>query len=674
MSCYACFKNKRDTAINNSEKKNRVPSIGHDGRQELINWITENSEALPAVVKDAFSHYTLLLEGFSGDKQRLSSILLQLRRALGIIASSEKRKNSGDPIGGMAKPGDAKPKSPRERLLLSLDRYKDLGAWHKSLARRCGLKVKNVRGKLVKLEDIELTAEELAEDAKENDEHIARLSLGDGPKPALESPAQSFMRGGDVRVDEKTTSVSVSPDLLLNEEVVSRLTEERTRYGFVLSLSKTTIAVEKVVVKDEGSSTRIISASTRDIGPPRMDVTWEFLANMTILVSQYAMPFNRLGSLLSVPDKRFTSAMLSRMFCYVARRFVPIYLHNFRQLAKAGILSGDDTSNRVIEFDRFLKAIEIDPKTDPPWLPYATQELAKSTFQKEMNPSLGVLTATELGFESGRKDGTGVKRSLQTTVISGRGEADDPRSYIVFYRSHIGGFGNLLSTCLGQRPAELKNLSVQSDLSTVNLVSDPELSKKFFIELVGCTSHARRPFAIYENDDPDLCFAMLHLFKGLYIYEKGLDLYGRNEENVRAVREVDGNNMWIQIKDLAELIGQKWSRATNLGTAARYILRHYPRLTAYLRNPQISISNDFSERMLRMEKLIEANALFRNSLEGRFALDINRSILQTGIAAQAPLQEYISYVLRASPAEVEANPEAFTALAYSRNNSPPPLN
>jgi hypothetical protein len=70
--------------------------------------------------------------------------------------------------------------------------------------------------------------------------------------------------------------------------------------------------------------------------------------------------------------------------------------------------------------------------------------------------------------------------------------------------------------------------------------------------------------------------------------------------------------------------------------------------------------------MLRMEKLIQANALFRNSLEGRFALDINRTALQTAIAAQVPLQEYVNYVLRASPEKVAANPENYTALAYSR--------
>ena len=146
---------------------------------------------------------------------------------------------------------------------------------------------------------------------------------------------------------------------------------------------------------------------------------------------------------------------------------------------------------------------------------------------------------------------------------------------------------------------------------------------------------------------------------------------GRNETNIRAVRDIDSRDTWEDIKNVARIITLKWSKSTKLGAAAHYILRHYEKLTAYLNNPVISISNDFSERMLRMEKLIQANALFRNSIEGRFALDINRSSLQTAIAAQVPLQEYVNYVLRASPADVAANPAAYTALAYSRNNQNP---
>lgn len=520
----------------------------------------------------------------------------------------------------------------------------------------------------MKVEDIELTPEELADNAKENAEHMARLQLGDGPQAALESPKQAFMQGGDVRVEEETAEALVDPNLLAGEEIVGRMRDERTRYGFNITVSSITVEVEKVVVKDADSSTRIISANTREIGPPRMDVTWEFLANMTIMVAQYAMPFNRLGAFLTVPGKRFTSASLSRMFGYVARRFVPIYLYHFRCLANARLLSGDDTKTKVMEFLRYIKVVQNDPRTaDPPWRDFATREAAEKTFQQEALPSLGVLTARELGFESERKDGNGPKKELQTTVIWGRSETDDPRSAIIFYRSHIGGFGNLLSICLGARCSECRDVIIQSDLSSVNLVS-AELASRFAIELAGCTSHARRPFAIYENDDPDMCAHMLHLFKGLYIYEKGLDLFGRNETNVRAVRGVDSRQMWEAIKELATSMSQKWSKKSELGEAARYILRHYPKLTAYLNNPIISISNDFSERMLRMENLIEANALFRNSIEGRFALDINRSVLQTAVAARAPLQDYMTHVLRASPEEVEAQPETFTPLAYARKH------
>lgn len=648
-------------------RKTKLPALCAEQRQELVRWIGEHAEELPSVVNDAFLHYILLVDGLAGDKGQLSSALLQLRRALGIMPSSERRKNSGDPIGPTSKPGDSRPKDPIEQLRLSRERYLELSDWHKNLASGHKRNAKKVDGKILELEDL-TEEEEKARCKKENAEHIARLQLGDGPEPALESSTQAFMRGGDVRVDEQIESANVNPDRLIGEEIVSHLYDERTRYGFSLSVQKITVEVEKVVVKAEGNSTRIISASTREIGPPRMDVTWEFLANTSIMVAQYAMPFNRLGSLLTIPDKRFTSAMLSRMFCYVARRFLPVYLYNFRQLSNARLLSGDDTTTRVVEFARFFQELQLDPKSLPPWLSFGTSDVALATMARDSNPSLGVLTAAELGFESGRKDGSGPKKSLQTTVISGRSDQVDPRSAIVFYRSHIGGFGNLLSTCLSNRREECKDLTVQSDLSSVNLVSNIQLMERFNIEQVGCTSHARRPFALYESDDPELCGFILHSFKGLYIYEKGLDLYGRNNQNVRAVRGVDGRQMWEDIKEFATIITKKWSKTTKLGDAAHYILRHYQKLTAYLSNPIISISNDFSERMLRMEKLIQANSLFRNSLEGRFALDINRTILQTAIAAQAPLQEYLVHVLKASHEEVAAHPENFTALAYDRQN------
>ena len=48
---------------------------------------------------------------------------------------------------------------------------------------------------MTKVEDIELSPEELAEVAKESDEFNQRLELGDGPDPAMESPKEAYNRG-----------------------------------------------------------------------------------------------------------------------------------------------------------------------------------------------------------------------------------------------------------------------------------------------------------------------------------------------------------------------------------------------------------------------------------------------------------------------------------------------
>ncbi len=48
----------------------------------------------------------------------------------------------------------------------------------------------------------------------------------------------------------------------------------------------------------------------------------------------------------------------------------------------------------------------------------------------------------------------------------------------------------------------------------------------------------------------------------------------------------------------------------------------------------------------------EGSALFRKTLEGRFVLDVVRTILQTAVAAGAPVHDYLVSVLRTSEDEI----------------------
>ena len=77
------------------------------------------------------------------------------------------------------------------------------------------------------------------------------------------------------------------------------------------------------------------------------------------------------------------------------------------------------------------------------------------------------------------------------------------------------------------------------------------------------------------------------------------------------------------------------------------------------------------ERMLRTEKLIEGSSMFRRSLEGRFVLDVVRTVLQTAVAADVPVHAYLESVLRADAGDVAKYPERFTPRAWAEAHASP---
>ena len=642
-------------------------------RAQMEAWLAEHRASLPAPVRAALEQHNALCEGLLGSRHKLSQVLVELRRALGITATSE-RRSAGEPLGPLTNGDGARPKSKRERLVLDAARLETLSTWHKELAKRQRKKLKAIKGKLMKMPvDLDLgederSEEEKAADAAELQEHMARFRLGGGAQPALEDAKEAFMTGAQVATSEETVPLSASLEKRRGVKVVDTLIEERERFDFTFTVRRLNLQLEKKVVEDASGERRVISPSTAELGPPRYAVTWEFLAHMAVLVVQYAVPMNRLATLLSTDAKRFSAGALARMLRYVAQRFAPIYLALVDALADSDILSGDDTSCRVLEVSRHFASGAAHEKA--PWDAYRTAKAA-DVQRAGGDKSLAAMLTAELGFEFERRTGDGTKKALHTTTLSGRSDADDPRSLIVFYRSHLGGFGNLLETLLCKRSPRRKALTVQSDLSTVNLVADKELLRRFDIRHVGCASHARRPFALYEHEDPDHCAYMLHMFKGLFIHEHGLNVFGRNEQNVRAVRDIDSRAHWSEIRELAKEMSTQWSQKTKLGEGARYITRNFDKLTAYLDDPRLALTNNFSERMLRLEKLIEASSLFRTTLEGRFALDVMRTVLQTAVAARAPLQDYLLDVLRASPKDVATEQTRFTPREWAAARAPP---
>jgi hypothetical protein len=690
--------------------------LSAEQRREIAAWFEANSAQLPEPVRIFLAlHHKYLSE--DGDPRRaFESAYRELRRALRITPSSEKRK-SGSPLATLPPNKPACAKSERERLEVRIERTRQLSSWHDLQKERRDKELTRLEERLTqmrtketdaigqeeleqlmestRLEDIAPTAEEQAKADAAADRFVEHVLRGNGPDPAMQSVNETLMPAGAVLASEKYVSLPATlPPDLADATVVKTINEQRVRHDFSMSVTRIELDVEKKVVVDPEGERHVITASTAEYGPPRYSVTWQTLATLASLVAQFALPFNRLATMVSVAGKRFTAGALSRMLHYVAERLVPIYLELARQLADCEILAGDDTSCRVLEVSRYFKAKAeqgSEHKDEPPWAAYQTPKAAEESLRlcEELQklrvrlrlegdrqatrtsaeiPSLGVLIGRHLVFESPRRNGDGPKESMHTTVISGRTSADDPRSLTVFYRSHLGGCGDLLESILQSRDPSLRKVILQGDLSPTNLITSPELLARFDVKLVGCSAHARRPFAVYEHEDRIRCGYMVTLFQGLAIDEQRLDVHGRNHENVLAVRGNESRQTWNDIHKLAKKIADVWSKGTKLGTAARYIIKHFEELTAYLDDPRLEATNNLRERMLRMEKLIEGSSMFRRSLEGRFVLDVVRSVLQTAVAAGVPVHQYLVSVLRTSHDEIAKHPDRFTPRAWAAAN------
>lgn len=677
-----------------------------DELREVAAWIEASSSALPEPVRRFLALHQPYLAAEGNIRKALEATMRELRRALHIIPSSERRRPSGSPLANVPRDAAVAMNRDREGLADQISRGRRLARWHSELRTRHDKRVERFEKRLAemqtkktegskqettepeRLDDIPLTAEEQAAVEAAADRFAENLAKGNGADPALKSVAETLMPAGAVLVREEHVSLPAEvPEDLAEARVLKTLNERRVRYDFSVTVTRLNLDVEKKVVVDHDGQRTVIAGSTINHGPPRHSVTWEALATLAVLAGQFAMPFNRLSTMLSTPEKRFGAGALSRKLHYVARRFLPVYLELATELANAEVLAGDDTSCRVLEVSTHV-AKPPGEQGERPWAGYRTPTAAEESFRRceaarearvrrrkegdrtalptpDEVPTLAILIGRRLGFESARRNGDGPKEALHVSVVSGRSVADDPSSLIVLYRSHIGSVGNLLEAILKGRDQRLREVILQGDLSTTNLLTSRELLARFDVRAIGCSAHARRPFALYEDEDPERCAYMLHLFQGLAIYEERLGAVGRNRDNVLAVRGADCRELWGDILKLAKGMEGTWSKATKLGTAARYIIKHFDALTAYLDDPRLDATNNLRERMLRMEKLIESSSMFRRTLEGRFALDVVRTILQTAVAAGVSVHEYLVSVLRSSDEEVRRDPGRFTPRAWA---------
>ncbi len=356
--------------------------------REAEDWVKAHKTEIPLSVYNAVLLLSSLRSELTEARQRAAKLLALFRRELGITPKSE----SGNP----SLPDDrAKPKLTDEERLAALK------------ARRAKL-----------LKEIRRYEDRLGKGRKK------RQNKRIDQAPAKADPAEpDFVASGEAiftgniaeRVKEEKPLKVIRMENFENPRGLHSVSDDRTRHEYGVTTKTFNLSVETVTDPRTGKS---VTASTDEIGPPNSQSTWTGIANTIISVIGYAMPINRLATMLKESNPYFTSSRLCSYLKLSAELFAPIYTCLGEQLPECDVLLGDDTKGRVLEINRALKdGGELD---EPP------------------GGSLVEKISETFGRVFDRKKGKDTKRSLNISVVIGKTIPSDPRSYIFFFRSHLG--------------------------------------------------------------------------------------------------------------------------------------------------------------------------------------------------------------------------------------------
>jgi hypothetical protein len=586
----------------------------------LMSWV-KAVENMPAEIRTGFKRLFAVYSSLSQGSARAKRTLTALRMAMGIIPKSERGKTQNH----------VAPAAPALDQVCTegwdaekLKAFKELQKKRKELSRQKAdydRMLKNL-GRRPETTEPEQMSFELARP----NEMLFSFPVGLREETPKEPKVERMKEFG------KTAGLHVAHDRPKRVDVKLVVTEIQYK-------------VETVTDPETGKSVR---ASMADEGPEGCLYTWGAIANLLKLHVGFAIPIHRLSLIIGQPE--FTPANIYRALRRTALSLLPIYLYLAEELSEAGILSGDDTTTKVLE-----RTEHADPE------------------------ALSRQIDEELGFAHPYANGKGIKQALNVSLLVGKPKPD-PRSTIRFFRTHVGSVGNLLNTILTWRRPQAGSVIFQGDLSNTNLPS-AEMRERFQLALAGCGAHARRPFWRYREKDESLCYFMLRGFLLLSRIEKTIDARGRTFERVLKLRGRYGRWIWHALRNRCivattgvvpspgtyprGILPNVWPPGSELHQAAAYVINHFESLTLYLNHPALEYTNNGRERGVRIEKCMLSSSKFRKTREGRAVLDVLRTINSTCTAAGIDPEAYLRYVYK-HEAEVHDHPEQFTPYAVSR--------
>ena len=222
--------------------------------------------------------------------------------------------------------------------------------------------------------------------------------------------------------------------------------------------------------------------------------------------------------------------------------------------------------------------------------------------------------------------------------------------------------GENIADVLKQRSAELPRLIQMCDALSRNV---PRLPTGVEILLANCLAHGRRQFVEVAESFPHECRYVLEMLGQVYGHdaearEHGLTPDQRLQFHQNRSRPVmDQLHVWLE----TQFAERRTEPNSGLGLAIRYLLRHWPPLTLFLRQAGVPLDNNIVERSLKRAVLHRKNALFYRTLNGAQVGDLYMTLIHTCQLCGVNSFEYLIELQRHAQ-ELAARPEEWMPWNY----------
>jgi transposase len=364
------------------------------------------------------------------------------------------------------------------------------------------------------------------------------------------------------------------------------------------------------------------------VGTEKYDAT---AASMIALLKYGSgLPFNRLEGLQDNVAIPLPASTQWDVIQASAPTVAAVHEELIRQAAQGDVVHNDDTTVKILELmgARAKQRALAEQATD--------HDAEDKTQQQPAQPP----TSRSGLFTSG--------------VVATR----EGRRVALFFSGHQHA-GENLADVLRHRSEELQRPIQMCDALSRNLIGDLKTI------VANCLAHARRQFVDVYDRFPDECRCVLEALKVVY----GNDAEARKQRlspeqrlqfhQTHSQPAMDRLHCWLNRQFDEKLVEPN----SALGGAIRYMLKHWEKLTLFLRAPGAPLDNNLCERALKKAILHRKNSLFYKTPNGARVGDMYMSLIHTCELCGVSAFDYLTELHRHVDA-LAAHPEQWLPWNY----------